>query len=261
MSIAFDAATHTYTVTRASPGEAPVVVEKSTTALVHDNFEKFDAQAIVDKNYTKWKNTHDDRYSDIIAASSSDDAAKRDIIASWSAAAALGTKLHLCAEAIINSADMVTPPECAHEVGLVRRFLSSCGLTPWCAELPVWFETQSTVVSAGTVDALFKNEKNEYVVIDWKRAKNPLLHARSYRYGKDILGHIGDTPLNKYSLQLSVYAHMLKSSKNIDVGDRMMLVRVYPGMAEPEVVTAVDYRTEAGMLLENEFARLKRAGP
>ena len=55
----FDESSHTYTY-------RGVVVEKSCTALVSQNFEVFDAWGTVCMFYERWKHNRDDRYWDII---------------------------------------------------------------------------------------------------------------------------------------------------------------------------------------------------
>lgn len=248
--VEFDAASHTYTVD-GTP------VEKSCTTLVHENFERFDARAIVDRHFGAWKARGDPRYAGMISASKTDEAAKRVIIESWAMSAALGTLTHACAEVLMAGAcDTALFPGCEHESSLIRAFLATSGLTPCFAELPVWYSSRDTVVCAGTVDALFTNGAGQHVLVDWKRVKRPLEGSRVYRNGSGPLSHVGDTSLNKYSLQLSVYSHMLKCSRGIDVGDRMLLVRVYPGMLAPETTIATDYRAEAEVLLDAELARL-----
>lgn len=116
-------------------------------------------------------------------------------------------------------------------------------LKPYRTELSVWYEMQlengrKTIVTSGQLDALMISEDNKFYLLDWKRTDHTIdKSARCYqRYAKlsDLdLGPthtrtlLPDIDYNKYSLQLSLYACMLRQCFNIDVGDRMYLVQVY----------------------------------
>ena len=82
-----------------------VQAERSTTGLVDELFEGFDAADVLARYYEKWKAEEDPRYDAIIRSFScddgsvDDDAAKSAIAAKWhkvgQLAANIGTELHL----------------------------------------------------------------------------------------------------------------------------------------------------------------------
>ena len=67
----FDEESHTYTI-----GE--VVVQRSTTRLVHEVFEKFDPQTTLSSFYNSWKARRDVRYWGIIQTHVRDDGSTND---------------------------------------------------------------------------------------------------------------------------------------------------------------------------------------
>ena len=67
----FDEESHTYTIDG-------VVVQRSTTRLVEDIFEKFDPQATLSSFYNSWKSRQDVRYWGVIPAHVRDDGSTND---------------------------------------------------------------------------------------------------------------------------------------------------------------------------------------
>jgi hypothetical protein len=66
---------------------------------------------------------------------------------------------------------------------------------------------------AGTPDAVFVDTlTNGYVLVDWKRVR-------------DIVGY---NKMAIYSLQLNLYAEMLRRKYDVDVGDQMYLIVIHP---------------------------------
>ena len=151
--IMFDESSHTYTY-------RGVVVEKSCTALVSQNFEVFDAWGTVCMFYERWKHNQDDRYWDIIgltqeAADGSridDFEAQRRIVARWEGlradAARKGTLLHTYCERSLNRAPTDPPISMngfedivqevvQHDAFMRSHFITEHALVPYATELLV----------------------------------------------------------------------------------------------------------------------------
>lgn len=238
----FDAATHTYTIDGA-------VAPRSVTALVKTQFP-FNAHVIIAANYAKWKESH--KYAEFCTGTDADGMAA--IAAHWTTkgerAAALGTALHEWAESWINlkrrwAAPNVPPklPEQPRETAQVvdfTGFAETVGLagipsSAYAAELIVWWKAaEGRVALAGTIDALFRDAHNGYYIVDWKRTAQPITGAR----------------LKQYSLQLSIYALLLKQSRHIDVGANLYLVRLSPDNPAYELTKCTDLRGWAQLLLD-----------
>ena len=62
---------------------------------------------------------------------------------------------------------------------------------------------------AGTVDAVFETPAAIVVICDWKRAKKMKFDNR-WQKAKPPIEHLDDCDLSKYSLQLSLYRHLLR---------------------------------------------------
>lgn len=243
--IAFDQASHTYTVNG-------VIIQRSCTSLVNSYFAGFDSQKMVDKYYSRWKAQNDQRYAHHMHLD--DDSAKRAIIAEWNAtaqtAATRGTLIHKWAEEMLTLHTFRESPELEQ----IKLFIAEFGLTFFKAEIPTWYMDDGIVVSAGTVDALFKDADDNIILVDWKRSKNPLVTG-GFGVGRRPLEHIKDCAFNKYSLQTSIYALMLEHSHALKI-HKQVLVRVYPDLVRPEIKECANFRREAAAILCAEKHRL-----
>jgi hypothetical protein len=240
--IEFCAETHAYVVNGCR-------VARSCTALANAAFATFDAAATVAAFYPRWKATDDIRYRKMLGLPEAE--AKAAIMAAWTATRVRGTHIHKCAEEMLTgtAAHAGVP-----EITQIRAFIAEHALTFCAAELRVYYEAEGTVVSAGTVDALFVDAAGEHVLVDWKRSATAL-SMQFRRCGSPPLGHLGDCALTKYSLQLALYARMLRCSHGITV-KRAFLVRVHPELRAAQVVEGICLAREAQLLLDAEAARL-----
>lgn len=274
----FDEASHTYTY-------RGVVVEKSCTALVSQNFEHFDAWGTVTMFYERWKHNQDDRYWDIIGLTHEtadesridDYEAQRRIVARWEGlgadAACKGTLLHTYCERSFNRAPTDPPISLngfedivqevvQHDAFMRSDIITEHALRPYATELLVWYTINGHVVSAGQVDAVMRSsDTGEFYLFDWKRVSNK--HELTAweqpfagRQGVGECAEIPDTHFHKYSLQCSIYGIMLGHSRGIGVGNRMYLVRVHEDRETYQVVECCDWRPVAQSLLQAEHERL-----
>jgi hypothetical protein len=105
----------------------------------------------------------------------------------------------------------------------------------------------SPVPVAGMIDALFFDPRtDEHILLDWKRTKrfSPDEPAFGDRKGTAEFASVPDTKFYKYSLQLAVYAKLLKSCAGIDVGTNRVLVRFDPSGQGRDAIECVQAACE-----------------
>lgn len=264
----FDEAAHRYTI---SVEGVPHVVNRSVTSIVGALFPPFDADACVEEWFAGWKRNRDKRYVDIIDAFPDDASAKEEIKKRWKTAGnepqRLGTLLHLYAEETLNGMQPEKSrfEEVEREVTQLDTFFDSefgRGLTPFRTEMTVFYNVGPLVVSAGQIDALYKDSEGNFVIVDWKRvkAKQKLTPSeRGFRgaTGFDAAEGLPDTSFWHYSLQTSIYNLMLNHSHGIDAGERMYLVRVHSDREAYQLIQCADLRERARSALDAEERRLR----
>ncbi len=82
---------------------------------------------------------------------------------------------------------------------------------------------------AGTIDALFKKpNKDEYLIVDWKRSKKLVVdgHPKKYGYGYALseLSHLDNSSYYKYALQQNIYKYMLEKKYGMSVSSMNLIV-------------------------------------
>jgi hypothetical protein len=93
---------------------------------------------------------------------------------------------------------------------------SSKSLIPVKSEFIVY---DSEYQIAGMVDQLFFNKKhNEYQIFDWKTNKDISFQSQYRDYFKHPISHLEECEFNTYSLQLSIYKHIIEKNTNIKIG-------------------------------------------
>jgi hypothetical protein len=233
-AVGFDEPSHTYT---ALGKRVPI----SVTKLTGRHFETFDADRVINTNFTKWRVNASSPYHAVIAKSASEEQAKAAIKSGWDAkgleARTLGTRLHKIVEDLLNGEhvdrvvdDPVRAERRAFEAWRAE-WAAERRLSPYRTELPLYgVDDEGVPVIAGMIDALFQDPDGELVLVDWKRAKPFSATAHeSNRFARNGTGPCATLPDDsywKYSLQLAVYARLLKLTAGLDVGTRRHLVRL-----------------------------------
>ncbi len=82
---------------------------------------------------------------------------------------------------------------------------------------------------AGTVDALFKKpNKDEYMILDWKRSKKLVIdgHPKKYGYGYALseLSNLDNSSYYKYALQQNIYKYILKKKYGLSISSMNLIV-------------------------------------
>lgn len=82
---------------------------------------------------------------------------------------------------------------------------------------------------AGMIDALFKKpNKEEYLILDWKRSKKLVVDGYPKKYGfgsaTSELSHVDNSSYYKYALQQNMYKYILEIEENIPVSSMNLIV-------------------------------------
>ena len=230
-AVGFDPEAHAYEV-------EGVAVPVSVTGVVDKLFPRFKARKTVNLYYDNWKSSGKSKYQRIIADAASDEDAKAAILKLWrddTVARDLGTALHACIDQLLNQAP-VDPEQRGlvfDELNAFECWLQTRGLTPFRTELPVFAKDDrgNAPVVAGMIDALFRDAEGQFWAVDWKRTAKPFgpKEWAFRRHGHGPAIRLPDTKHARYSMQLALYALLLRESTGLDVADRRLLVRFVPG--------------------------------
>jgi hypothetical protein len=277
-SVAFDEASHTYTITRGGVAE---VAPCSVSGFAKRYFSEFDPDAVAAKYYQKWAADPNSKYHALIHSvlgdGGSEAEARAAIKAGWKEkgrqASEKGTRMHEHCELEMNGVPPVL--ECA-EMRLFRKwraeFQPHMRWEPVRTEWRLWYEDErcgGRVLVAGTLDLLMRSETtDEYSLWDYKRV-DP---APKYRGGPPrLLGPHGsakfhpgfaaepleveDSDFGKYTMQLNIYAKMLRDRYGIDVGKHMYLVQLHEAMDTFHAVRVDQHASSTDALFAAEAAR------
>ena len=195
---------------------------KSVTTLVHNSFEKFNADKIID-NMMKSPNWENNKYFG---------KTKQEIKKMWNdngkEAAKMGTAMHAMFEYYYNNIkpEVIDSYHETKEYDYFMNFVNDhTDLIPYRTEWNVYHEDYKI---AGSIDMIFMNEDGTLSIYDWKRCK---AIEKFNNFGKKCLvkglSHISDTNYWHYTLQLNIYKFILESKYGFKVKD-LHLVVIHP---------------------------------
>lgn len=193
---------------------------KSVTTVVHNLFEKFNADKIID-NMMASENWPNSKYFGMT---------KQEIKESWNKnrdkAATSGTNMHLLFENYYNCIENSEEDTQSVEYQYFRNFLEDhMLLVPYRTEWNVYHED---VKLAGSIDMVYINQDGTLSIYDWKRCKSI---ERFNNFNKksicEKLSHIPDTNYWHYALQLNIYKTILEEKYGFIVKD-LHLVVIHP---------------------------------
>lgn len=161
-----------------------------------------------------------------------------------------GTLLHELIEVFLNSGGKKTFQNATlhREFGQFSEWYERVavlkGWTPYRTELSMVFkDDKNNALLAGQLDALFTDECGRYILVDWKRIsskKSITDDAKIWRMGNShITRNVPDRDFDRYSLQLAIYAMMLRQI-GIEVGTERYIVRMHEDMQGDVVSALVD---------------------
>lgn len=231
-------------------------VPKSVTGFVKDvSGDDFNGPLIIEKNLASWRAKTNSKYFATIDGLN-DEEAKAAILSEWNGAGRLGTALHKRMEGLLNGMPDVADNETDPEFAAARDYVAGMtGLTPLRTELSLFYERgNGTVPCAGQADALFVDEENELVIVDFKRTDKDLTAAAKPFKGKRCKAPLEGYYANentKYSLQQSFYSVMIEQRMGIPVPpNKRFLLKIPPGGGVCELIRCAVFDEQAKALLE-----------
>jgi ATP-dependent exoDNAse (exonuclease V) beta subunit len=241
----------------------------SVTTWVHEHFEKFDSDNIINKMMSgdKWKEGH--KYWGKTA---------EEIKSLWNSnrdsVAGAGTNLHFEIECFNNDkrfhfeytnrelydiywADnklkhYFKPIEWQYFINFIK---DHPGLTPYRTEWTIYDED---VKISGSIDMVYKNSDGTLSIYDWKRSKNI---TRINNFNKfsihPTICHLPDSNFWHYALQLNTYKLILERKYGKKIRD-LFLVRLHPDAEEKnyELIKLPDLTSEIQELFDERMNNL-----
>lgn len=193
---------------------------KSVTTVVHNLFEKFNADKIIDRMMAS-KNWPESKYFGMT---------KQEIKDSWNKnrdkAATSGTNMHALFENYYNCIDNSEEDKSSVEYGYFENFINDhMELVPYRTEWNVFHEEAKL---AGSIDMVYVNEDGTLSIYDWKRCKSiDKFNSFNKCSIHPKFKHVPDTNYWHYSLQLNVYKTILEEKYGFTVKD-LHLVVIHP---------------------------------
>ena len=233
---------HRYEIT-SDPGKRYT----SVTTLVHSQFPKFNADAIIDKimKSKSWAPGH--KYWGLTA---------NEIKALWnsngSAAANSGTNLHEQIETFMNDNRFTfeyTHRELLQEYLIMKQYNSvergiewdfflkfvedNPHLKPYRTEWTIYNED---VKVAGSIDMVYENPDSTLEIYDWKRCKEIIkVNGWNETATNKLISHLPSTNFWQYALQLNTYKQILEAKYN-KIVTKLCLVRIHPDANSYELI-------------------------
>ena len=217
------------------------------------------------------------------------DAIRQELKDKWSRSGSeareRGTAMHAYAELLMNRRDVEnalvnnmldnTIPYAIKAGRIVSSHLRQAMLTlhktyklrPYRTELTIWHHHEGQLVVAGQIDALYKIDGTDKVVlVDWKCTgsdKDKVIDPQKRAYRDECVQISSQPPVPKtsffrYGLQGWLYAKMLKTSHNIDVHDVYLVQvtdkghRIVPVPRNPIDEYSFDFKDAADAALEEQ---------
>lgn len=124
----------------------------------------------------------------------------------------------------------------------------------------VFFDAEKRIFSnkynvAGTIDCLFKkNNKDEYVMLDWKRSKKLIIDGRprifGYGYALSELSSLDNSSFNRYCLQQNTYKHIIETEYSMKISS-MKLVVLHENYTDYHIVDVPLMNKETQIILNS----------
>ncbi len=208
-NIAFEDETHIYYHPKDATGNAEYL---SVTTII-DRFFPFDIDRFIETKAIREERTEEDVEEEFLK--NRDEASEK------------GTFLHEQIESFFKGEPY---DENSKEFAMFLKFYEEIVVTKGFefveAEKKILLEEFNV---AGTVDALFrKPNKEEYLIVDWKRSKKLLIDGYPKKYGfgtaTSELNHIDNSSYYKYALQQNIYKYILETEYNMPISSMNLIV-------------------------------------
>lgn len=234
-SIAFDEESHKYIHPKDETGNAEYI---SVTTLI-ERFFPFDLKRYIERKAEEENRTEDDVLDEYLLMR--DEAAEK------------GTYLHNQIESFLKQ-DKFDSDSKEFELFLdfYNKEIRPRNLLFFDAEKMIFSNNYNV---AGTIDCLFKKEnKDEYVMLDWKRSKKLIIDGRprifGYGYALSELSSLDNSSFNRYCLQQNIYKHIAETEYGMKISS-MKLVVLHENYSDYHVVDVPIMKKETNIILNS----------
>ena len=234
-SIAFDEESHKYLHPKDETGNAEYI---SVTTLI-ERFFPFDLKRYIERKAEEESRSEEDVLDEYLIIR--DEAAEK------------GTFLHKQIENYLKGAEF-EPNSKEFELFLdfYDKEIKERNLKFYDAEKMI-FSNKYNV--AGTIDCLFKKfDKDEYVMLDWKRSKKLIIDGRprifGYGYALSELSSLDNSSFNRYCLQQNLYKHIIETEYRMKISS-MKLVVLHENYSEYHIVDVPIMKKETNIILNS----------
>jgi hypothetical protein len=234
-SIAFDEESHKYIHPKDETGNAEYI---SVTTLI-ERFFPFDLKRYIERKAEEENRTEDDVLDEYLLMR--DEAAEK------------GTYLHNQIECFLKQ-DKFDSDSLEFELFLrfYNKEIKPRNLLFFDAEKMIFSDKYNV---AGTIDCLFKKaDKDEYVMLDWKRSKKLIIDGRprifGYGYALSELSSLDNSSFNRYCLQQNIYKHIAETEYGMKISS-MKLVVLHENYSDYHVVDVPVMKKESNIILNS----------
>jgi len=234
-SIAFDEESHKYLHPKDETGNAEYI---SVTTLI-ERFFPFDLMRYIERKAKEENRTEEDVLDEFLLMR--DEAADK------------GTFLHNQIEHFLKGTEFDSnSKEFELFLDFYYKEIVQRNLEFYDAEKMI-FSNKYNV--AGTIDCLFKKDnKDEYVMLDWKRSKKLIIDGRprifGYGYALSELSSLDNSSFNRYCLQQNIYKHIAETEYGIKISS-MKLVVLHENHTDYHIVDVPTMKKEANIILNS----------
>lgn len=234
-SVAFDEESHKYIHPKDETGNAEYL---SVTTII-ERFFPFDLKRYIEKKAKDQNRDEEDVLDDFLTMR--DEAAEK------------GTYLHSQIENYLKGNKFDSESKefqmflCFYDKEIKKRNL-------------LFFDAEKMIISekynvAGTIDCLFKKyDKDEYVMLDWKRSKKLIIDGRprifGFGYALSELNALDNSSYYRYCLQQNIYKHIVEKEYSIKISS-MQLVVLHENYPDYYVVKVPEMKREANIILNS----------
>ena len=109
------------------------------------------------------------------------------------------------------------------------------------------------LVCAVQLDALFRNEKGELALVDWKCCKD-VSFEKCFRELRPPLEHLPDCNGWLYTLQLNTYRYILEGEYGYIIGDHMYIAIVHQTLPKPRLVRVPRHQAEMELIVGDQVS-------
>ena len=229
--ISLDEETHTYYV-NGNPYDI------SVTSFIHQFFEIFDENDVINKNYDKWQIKKHPVYYGLKI---------NEIKEMWEKnrkkAAYLGNLLHKDIELFYNEINTKNDSiEFNFFLNFHKRVIQK--LVPFRTEWQIFDEEHKI---AGSIDMVYSNTDKSIVLCDWKRSKK-IEKENKFQNGKTPISHVPDSNYWHYSLQLNIYKYIIEKNYSLKVSN-LILVFLHPDQTNYLLIKVPNLMNEVKQML------------